>query len=248
MKLTSAQVRGYQKNGYLVYGDLVTRAEADALRAAYLECLDRLRHEQQFKNIRAGTSDDGKTTEVYQLRAAHRLHPLFNDLIHDARLLDVVESLVGPNIRVVLAQGLYKPPHTGGVINWHQDDYYFRVDREDAVASCWLALDDAAVDNGCMWVIPGGHRQMVAHSTITQGGFEIPDVDESAAIPVELTHGQAMFHHGLMPHRTLGNHSDRHRCALAMHFMDAMAKPLGGGRMQEPPANMPIVRGRGVTW
>lgn len=57
-----------------------------------------------------------------------------------------------------------------------------------------------------------------------------------------------MFHHGLAPHRTLENRSPRPRRALAMHFMDAMAEPLGNGRKHEPAENMPVLHGDNVSW
>ena len=52
------------------------------------------------------------------------------------------------------------PPHTGGAIDWHQDDYYFRIDKLNAVGSYWIAFDQATVDSGCMWVIHGVHTQL----------------------------------------------------------------------------------------
>ena len=246
MSLTPEQVTRFTEDGYLIHGDLITTNEAAAMQAAYLQCLDDLREQDELPNMRESKDPDGLVRAVYQLRCAHLMHPLFDGLIRDARLLDPVQSIIGPNIRVILIQGLYKPPRSGGVIAWHQDDYYFRVERDNAMVSCWLTFDDVTIDSGCMWVIPGGHRSMVEHRAI-EGGLEISGVDESAAVPVELKAGQCMFHHGLMPHRTLENRSERHRCALAMHFMDANVR-LGESRMKEPQEHMPIVRGSGIDW
>lgn len=98
--------------------------------------LEKLRQQEKLKNIRRGRTAEGKETEVYQIRVAHLQHPRFNALIYDSRLLDIIESLIGPNIRIILIQGIYKPPLTGGEIQWHQDNYYFQVDKKDGVASC----------------------------------------------------------------------------------------------------------------
>jgi ectoine hydroxylase-related dioxygenase (phytanoyl-CoA dioxygenase family) len=244
MSLTAEQIARYRSDGYLIYGTLLSPREVEILRSAYMDSLDALRRENRLNNIRAGTTADGQTTAVYQIRVAHLCHPRFRELLFDSRLLDIVERLIGPDIRLVLYQGLYKPPFTGGVIGWHQDDYYFRVNKPDAVVSCWLALDDTTVSNGCMWVLPTAHRTMLDHVRTTAGGFEIRDIDGSKAIPIELTAGQCLFHHGAMPHRTLANMSNLHRRALALHFMDATAETLGEGRQQEPPENMPLLRGR----
>ena len=244
MNITDKLVKQYHQAGYLVCRDLITPDEVRDLREAYTSSLERMRRENKLKSIRSGTDLEGRETAVYQIRMAHLHHPLFNDLIHDARLLNIVESLIGPNIRIVLFQGLYKPPLTGGTVHWHQDDYYFRVDKENAVVSCWLTLDDATVDNGCMWVLPGAHRQILEHIPLEGGGLRMLEIDEAKAVPIELKAGQCVFHHGSMPHRTLDNTTNSHRRALAIHFMDATAKPMGKGRQQEPLENMPIVRGQ----
>ncbi|WP_135556815.1 phytanoyl-CoA dioxygenase family protein [Paenibacillus cymbidii] len=249
MKLDQESLEAYKRDGYLKYGRLLEPGEVIALQEAYMASLEKMREERRLVSARHGETADGRQTEVFQIRSAHLHHPLFNKLMRDPRLLDIVESLIGPNIRLVLFQGLYKPPHTGGVIEWHQDDFYFMVDRPDAVVSCWLALDDATVDNGCMWVVPGRQHTLLEHySNKKTNGAEIVGMDETGAVPVELKAGQCMFHHGLTPHRTLANTSGTHRRALAIHFMDALAVPLGEGRKKEPAENMPVLRGSAVSW
>jgi len=248
MRLSNDLIDAYNRDGYLRYGDMIGPEEVETLREAYMSTLAVMREENRLHSARRGLTMDGKQTEVYQIRSPHLRHPAFERLMRHPRLLDAVESLIGPNIRVVLYQGLYKPPHTGGIISWHQDDFYFQVDKEDAVVSCWLALDDATVDNGCMWVVPGMHRSMLEHEDDREaGGKKIVALDDSAAVPVELKAGQCMFHHGLAPHRTLPNTSDRHRRALAIHYMDGLAKPLDSDRKFDPDT-MPVVRGLGIDW
>jgi phytanoyl-CoA hydroxylase len=241
--LTAQQVEQFHKQGYLV-GDVVfDDDETAALAQAYDDCLQAMRARGEYESRRHGHLPDGTATEVYQIRAAHRHHPRFDALIRDTRLLDVVEALLGPDLKLILCQGLYKPPHTGGEIAWHQDDYYFRVSGERPVVSCWVSFDAATVDNGCMWVLPGQHDRLREHESLGPGGFAMIDADEARAVPVELAAGQVMFHHGAIPHRTLPNTTDGPRRAMAMHYMDAHARPLGGNREAEPADNMPVVRG-----
>ena len=119
----------------------------------YLDCVanHQSTHDTQRVNKRIRHSDDGgRPLTFYQLRCAHLMHPEFDALIRHPHLLDAVENLIGPDLRIVVCQGMYKPPHTGDAIQWHQDDYYFRVDKPNAVVSCWLTFDDATVDSGCM--------------------------------------------------------------------------------------------------
>ena len=138
--LSKVEVDAFGREGYLTFDTVFDSDEVRAFGDAYDECLDRLREEQKFKSIRKGQLEDGTDTEVYQIRCAHLFHPLFGELIRDARILDRVETVIGENLRVILCQGLFKPAHTGGAIAWHQDDYYFRVDKANAVVSCWMAF------------------------------------------------------------------------------------------------------------
>ena len=246
MQLTHAQIQTYRQQGYHILGPLLSPEQAHRLGQVYLDCLanHRAQHPSQQVNKLRYRARDGSPAEVYQLRCAHLMHPDFDALVRHQGLLDAVESLIGPNIRLIICQGLYKPPRTGDAIEWHQDDYYFRVDKADAVVSCWLTFDQATVDNGCMWVLPGAHRRMVDHQTAPSGnGFYIPQLDESRALAIPLGPGECMLHHGLMPHRTFANTTDRPRRALAIHYMDASAQP-SQARQQEPPENRPLVRGR----
>lgn len=241
-----AAVERFWQEGYFVFEPLFAADEVRALGQAYDECLERLRQEQALKSIRQGRGADGVITEVYQIRCAHLFHPAFAALVRDDRILDRVEALIGPDLRLILCQGLYKPAHTGGEIGWHQDDYYFRVSEANAVVSCWMAFDEATRDNGCMWVIPGAHDRLREHRSIEAGGYVMTAPDESAAVPLEMAAGQMMFHHGATPHRTLPNTTGGQRRALAIHYMDAKAKILGGQREDEPPENTPVVRRAGA--
>ena len=240
--LSAAQVAWFQQEGYLVDEVLFGADEVEAFGAAYYTCLRELEAAGKLASIRDGQLPDGTSTQVFQIRAAHLQHPLFSRLVRDARILDRVESLVGSNLKVILCQGLYKPPHTGGEVHWHQDDYYFRVSGERPVVSCWLPVDAVTVDNGCMWVLPRQHDRLREHEALGSG-YAMTGVDATLAIPLELAGGQVMFHHGAMPHRTLANTTTLGRRALAIHFMDANARPLGGSRESEPAENMPVVRG-----
>ena len=133
-------------------------------------------------------------------------------LIHDTRLLDIVSQLIGPDIRLVHYQGVYKPARTGGAVGWHQDNYYFEVEGNRTV-SVWMALDDATAENGCMWYIPRAHDRIYPHEQLWDVAkkkgfyFAIPKggIDDSDAIPVPVERGGLSVHHCLMPHRSLRN-------------------------------------------
>lgn len=250
MRFTAEQRDQWLEQGYLVGDRFLDDAQLDGIAAAFLETIERLRQDDKLENVKSDEAPDDEA-QVFQIRTAHLAHPAFDALIRNDRLLDAIESLIGPNIRLVHFQGLFKPPRTGGNVAWHQDDYYFGVGKKDAVASCWLALDDATVDNGCMWVVPRAHRQMYEHKKNWDPSekkgffFSIEDAafDEAGAIPIEIKRGQCLLHHGLMPHRSLRNTSARMRRAFAMHFFDATVPGLRDLYQAMPAENTPLLRG-----
>lgn len=246
MTLSPEQLASFERDGFLLHEPVLTGAEVDHLADCYEATLARLRAEQTLENVQSGGEDDG-TAQVFQIRTAHLQHPAFNMLIHDSRVLDIVESLLGPDIRLVHYQGVYKPPHTGGVVGWHQDNHYFEVER-DRTVSVWLALDDATPDNGCMWYLPGRHGRPLEHrqlwDTSVKKGFyfAIPDLDDAAAVPAPVRRGGLAIHHCLMPHRSLHNRTDRPRRGLAMHFMDATVAEPGFLKRGLLPGATPVLR------
>jgi hypothetical protein len=225
MRLGETELEGFRRDGYVVTPGFLDAAEVAHLAECYMATVERLRAEQRLENVQSG-GDPDEAFQVYQIRTAHLQHPIFRMLIHDTRLLDLVEDLIGPDIRLIHYQGLYKPARTGGTVGWHQDNYYFNVER-DRTVSVWLALDDATVENGCMWYLPRRHGRRLEHEqlwdTAAKKGFyfAIPELDDADAVPAEVTAGGFAIHHCLMPHRSLKNLTDRPRRGLAMHFMDA---------------------------
>src|SRR5207247_656920 len=93
--------------------------------------------------------------------------PVFRAHAQNPALLDMVEDLIGTPIRLYADQALLKPPLVGSEKLPHQDNAYFRVAPDDAVITCWCALDDATIENGCMHYLPGSHRLgIVEHDAI----------------------------------------------------------------------------------
>jgi ectoine hydroxylase-related dioxygenase (phytanoyl-CoA dioxygenase family) len=145
----------------------------------------------------------------------------FRRLHYNARILDVVQDLLGPNILLFHDQALFTPVRAGSSDSWNQDNVY-RGWRPATLISCWLALDDADTENGAMQVVPGSHLRPLLHD---QGAS--PDalldteenVDVSKAVTVPLPAGGCMFYHGQTLHCTQPNTTARQRRAFVMHYM-----------------------------
>jgi hypothetical protein len=225
MRLTAAQIEAFERDGYVLGNRFLNESELAHLRDCYMETVARLADEDALENVQSGGDSDDEF-QVYQIRTAHLQHPIFRMLIHDTRLLDMVETLIGPDIRLIHYQGLYKPARSGGEVGWHQDNHYFNVAENKTVSVC-LALDDATVDSGCMWYLPGQHKTALDHEQLWDTSFKkgfyfaIRGLEESGAVPAEVKQGGFAIHHCLMPHRSLKNGTDNPRRGIAMHFMDA---------------------------
>ena len=250
MSLSPEQLNQFRADGFLRVGKFLTDVELDHLADCYMSTVDRLRDERALENVQSGKDSD-EDFQVYHIRTAHLQHPAFKLLIHHSQLLDIVESLIGPDIRLVHYQGLYKPANTGGAIGWHQDNHYFEVDG-DRTVSVWMALDDATVENGCMWYLRGGHDRHYPHEQLwdieKKKGFyfAIPDkeIDETNAMPAPVERGGLSIHHCRIPHKSLKNQTNAPRKGLAMHFMDANAPDPGFLKRSLHAEATPILRTR----
>ncbi|MBH67252.1 MAG: hypothetical protein CMM58_02755 [Rhodospirillaceae bacterium] len=231
MKLSDKEIKTFWEEGFLLNDGFLEVQEIEHLKECYMMTVARLAQEGALDNVQSGDDSDDEY-QVYQIRTAHLQHPIFRMLINDSRLLDIVECLIGPDIRLIHYQGIYKPAGTGGEVDWHQDNQYFNVEN-DRTITFWLALDDATVENGCMWYLPGGHKNILQHEQLWDTSekkgfyFSISNIDDSGAVPAELPSGGLAIHHCRMPHRSLKNHTQKPRRGIAMHFMDA--------RMPDPP-------------
>jgi ectoine hydroxylase-related dioxygenase (phytanoyl-CoA dioxygenase family) len=119
-----------------------------------------------------------------------------------------------------------KPPGFQGQA-WHQDEIYIPT-RDRSLIGAWIAMDDATIENGCLWVVPGSHRNgylfpQRPHDNDDEFDFapESFGFDQSAEVPVEVKAGALVFFNGYLLHRSRKNRSDIYRRVLVNHYMNA---------------------------
>jgi hypothetical protein len=134
-------------------------------------------------------------------------------------LADLALDLVGPGVRLYWDQAVYKKPDRRRVFPWHQDNGYTFLEPQQYL-TCWVALTDATVDNGCPWVVPGLHRTGTLRHWWTDEGWRCLDDDEVAdrAVPVEAPAGSVVVFSSLTPHRTGPNRSGAVRKAYIVQY------------------------------
>jgi ectoine hydroxylase-related dioxygenase (phytanoyl-CoA dioxygenase family) len=232
MKLTPQQIEQFGQKGYLkIAHRLITDDYLTLLRERYdaLFAKKRGTSGEGLRNLAViGDSEQDETAdrseEMLQIMEMWRYDEVYRQLLYHEPLLDIAESLVGPNIQLFHDQALYKPARYGGEVPWHQDNGYWRCTPSNLV-SIWMALDDADEENGCMNVIPGSHLESAPdHDRAVSEKGELPallqaNVEENRAAPVPLKAGYAMVHHCLMLHQTNPNRSQRRRRAMVIHYM-----------------------------
>lgn len=134
-------------------------------------------------------------------------------------LIRVLAQLLGHTPVLFQDMALLKPPRIGREKPWHQDHAYFNYTLDTRVVGVWIALDEATVDNGCMVILPGSHRQgPVVHFRRRDWQICDTDANQGDAVAVPLKPGGALFFASLLHHGTPTNHSGSRRRALQFHY------------------------------
>jgi len=161
--------------------------------------------------------------------ALHDLNPTFRQFCDLQIFADLMHEL--GYLHPLLWQSMYifKQPHIGGEVRWHQDASYLRS-RPRNVTGIWIAIEEAHKDNGCLWLQPGGHLSPLREVyevdwKIRKGNLrtldDTPWPNENQAVPLEVEAGSVILFHDHMPHYSSPNRSNQSRHAFTMHVAEA---------------------------
>jgi len=146
-------------------------------------------------------------------------------MVSHPRVLDAVESILGPNLLVWDSGWFAKIPGETKYVAWHQDSLYFGL-RPLELTTAWIALTESDSENGCLRVIPGSHRRDFPHretdapdNSLSRGQEISVQVEESQAVDVVLKPGEVSLHHAAIVHGSKANISDRPRIGLAVRYL-----------------------------
>lgn len=184
------------------------------------------------RHRRALEDAEARIGPQHYLDKAHTVLTSPFELATHPAMLDVVESLIGPNILLYNVVYIIKEPHTPTFVSWHQDLTYWGLDSDDQV-SAWLALAPATEQSGCMRMIPGSHRHgRYAHmstndaNNVLKLGQTVTGIDEGEALLCPLRPGEASFHHGWTLHASGPNASDERRIGLNIQYLATHVRQL----------------------
>jgi phytanoyl-CoA hydroxylase len=259
--ISEQQLNEYRGRGFLVLERFASEAECDELRARaeelvqgfdprevvsifstneqsrvadeyFLTSGDKIRfffEENAFNTD--GTLKYKKEKSINKIgHALHDLDPVFHNFSRSEKIKQLAQSIGFADSLLLQSMYIFKQPNIGGEVACHQDSTFLYTEPIDIVG-LWFALEDATVENGCLWAIPGGHRQGLKSRWVRtpehKMEFEIFDErpwPEDQLMPIEVSKGTVILLHGLLPHRSFENRSTKSRHAYTLHLIHADAK------------------------
>jgi len=221
--LELAERERFARDGFLFPFRILGREAAEAARGRVLSLLRERSEDPEL--------DD------YLGYKANLVFRWVDDIVHEPRLLDAVEDLLGPDLLLWSCSLLIKPPRSRGRYTWHQDATYWGMEPPSGV-SAWVALGDVGPENGGLRCLPGLHaRGQLAHintfadDVMLPRGQEIQDLGEDTldrAVDVRLSSGEASFHHVFTPHASGPNRSGAWRIGLQAVLIPTSVRNRGG--------------------
>jgi ectoine hydroxylase-related dioxygenase (phytanoyl-CoA dioxygenase family) len=238
--LTDEQVQTFRDQGFLNYGPVLTPTETKELKEALERTLAGKSDAkpESISNISAGRNEGNVVIQVVNIWEAE---PAFRRHIYNDRIVPLVSQLIGADtIRVWHDQIQVKPPKIGGPTIWHQDHPYWPVIQPADLVSAWVAIEDATIENGCMWMVPQSHK-WGPHNGGTVGSdpetwgptpdmSQVPAGADITPAPCEVPAGSVVFHHCLTWHGAPPNRSEKNRPAIAVHYMPGWVRYEPAGR------------------
>jgi Phytanoyl-CoA dioxygenase (PhyH) len=161
---------------------------------------------------------------------------LFRRLMFDNRILDSVEQILGPDVKLQRMDAFYKAPRFGWGIGVHQDAVYWPlapIDTPDSICNVFCFFDDAKVENGCLGFLPGRHRegplsaQWVDADTKGERHVSPAEYSETDKVWVPCAAGDVVFFHGMTPHFSSRNRSSKFRRAISISCLSARLRHAG---------------------
>ena len=224
--LTKDQVSQFIRDGFVVVEDLLNADEISALASrADLIASGKADHVsagtvQLEKPFREGDTDvEDRVMSTRKLAHIVPEDEILRAHATNSKIVDVIADLLDSDDITLYGDQLFmKPPHHGSAKEWHQDSASFKNIFPMDLVSAWAAIDNATIDNGCLWMVPGSHRWAIIPES-SRPTIEGQFGEEYPTIPVPLRSGSVSFHHSLTYHASGPNTTDTRRRGYATHYM-----------------------------
>ena len=227
-KIKKKNISFYHDNGYLIVPDLVSPENIAALKKETVDIFRGNRGKIDGLLDVNNETDEEVLKKYVAIHFPHKISPLIKKFLSHKNITKVLSKIVSPNVKCMQSMLFVKAPGKAGQA-WHQDEYYIPT-RDKSLVGAWIAVDDATVENGCLWLIPGSNKPGYMRKRVDNTSDEYADEDTidvsdyktNEIIPVEVKSGTVVFFNGYTLHSSLRNKTtDCFRTALVNHYMSA---------------------------
>jgi ectoine hydroxylase-related dioxygenase (phytanoyl-CoA dioxygenase family) len=229
LPLKPSDIAFYREKGFLVVEGCISPDEVAELRAETTAVCRGDRGPINGVSPVDGATDEEILRRYLCIHFPHKISSVMKHYVAHPAYGDILTALIGPNVKCMQSMLFIKASGKPGQA-WHQDEFFIPT-RDRSLTGGWLAMDDATVENGCLWIIPGSHQRGILWPQRKNDGdrrwdctgisHSFPWTDDDA-IPVEVRAGSIVFFNGYLLHRSLPNHAQSgYRRVLVNHYMSA---------------------------
>ncbi len=228
-QITNEHAAFYYEKGYLIIENALSTDELETLRKDTARiCRGEAGEIPGVEQVTPDILDEDVLKRYLCIHFPHKISNVMLDYLAHPVIVDALTKVIGPNVKCMQSMLFIKSSGKPGQA-WHQDEDFIPT-RDRSLTGGWIALDDATIENGCLWIIPGSHKHGILwpqhvqddprfDCTVESGGFPYKDED---AIPVEVKAGTMVFFNGYLLHRSLPNYAEAgYRRVLVNHYMSA---------------------------
>jgi len=232
-ELTKTQIDQFDSDGYVIVNDIFTSDEIKELVAITDEAqADAATFLAAQPNERIAISEVGAITFAAQLASTK---PEIKKFVKNTKIMGACRDLIGPDVRMYHDQAVYKQIEKPRRFPWHQDNGYLFVEPQHYL-TCWIALNDVTIENGCPQIISGLHKNgTLSHYFVPTLGYECFEDPPSTPVVAEIKAGGAVFFSSLTPHLTGPNSSNNVRKAYIVQYARHDAVVLEGNAADGAP-------------
>lgn len=269
--LNSDQIALYQKEGFLVINNFIAKEKCDALNLQAHKIIQEQAlpmSVEVFQSLKMGVPqemhyfdkksdlciffnekaflEDGclcLPLDLAVTKISHALHdidPVFSAFSRQDKIAALVSDLGLVNPLLIQSMMIFKHAKTGEEVYCHQDGTFLYTEP-DTTIGMWFALEDATIENGCLWVIPGGHTSSLKYRLIAtpEKGLHFINLDDTPweldkMVPLEVPKGSLIVLHSRVPHMSKANISSSQRPAYTLHLIDASSTYSSENWLQRP--------------
>ena len=230
VSLSEAELDSYRRNGFLSGIPMLSEAQLDVL-CADLATLMNPNHEgrELWHEYHTNEAQDPDQVLFHSL-GAWRIKASYHDALWNKSFTTAAHQLLGGQVRFWHDQLFCKPARHGGIVAWHQDYSYWTRTRPMRHLTCWIGLDDADEENGCLHYVPESHHwdllPITGLASDMNAIYSVLTPEQKATfepVPVPLKRGYASFHHPHLVHGSFENRSELPRRAMVINaFVDGV--------------------------